>query len=225
MNAIVQALFSEPVLSTLNPFLLQAEIASAVLLGIGIIFESDKYPAKVKERAFWFVMWGVIFETIFSIVLFSSEERISGVQRSKIIWLETCLAARSLFPAQQEHIAGKLRPFLGTPFDGAIGPKGDPEPMLLMHSIGSALLLAGWKPIPSPGNTETYVDPSLASIGLTSVTNVIIDVHPDHWAKFGAAATALAKALTDEGIAAATDSQPTSIDTDAIHVRIGRKLC
>ena len=40
-----------------------------------------------------------------------------------------------------------------------------------------------------------------------------------------AAATALARALADEGIAAVTDSQPTTINTDAIHVRIGRKLC
>jgi len=61
-------------------------------------------------------------------------------------------------------------------------------------------------------------------IGLTAVTNVIVDVHPDHWAKFGVAATALAKALSEESIDAIADSRPTTINTNAIHVRIGRKL-
>lgn len=56
------------------------------------------------------------------------------------------------------------------------------------------------------------------------VTNVIIDVHPNYWEKFGAAATHLAKALEDEGIAAIADSKPTSINSDAIHIRLGRKL-
>lgn len=66
--------FSVSFLSAVNPFLLQAEIAAAVLLGIGIVFESERYPTSVHKSAFWFVVIGVILETVFSILLFASEE-------------------------------------------------------------------------------------------------------------------------------------------------------
>jgi hypothetical protein len=56
------------------------------------------------------------------------------------------------------------------------------------------------------------------------VTNVIVDVHPDWWKKYGAAANALAAALEAEGIDAIADSKPSSINTDAIHIRVGRKM-
>jgi hypothetical protein len=61
-------------------------------------------------------------------------------------------------------------------------------------------------------------------VGLTIVTNVIVDVHPDHWAKYGTAAQALPDALKAEGIVAVTDSKPTTVNPDVIHLRIGRKL-
>jgi hypothetical protein len=56
------------------------------------------------------------------------------------------------------------------------------------------------------------------------VTNVIVDVHPDHWAQLGPAAEALANALREDGVEAIVDSKPTSKPWDAIHIRIGRKL-
>ena len=61
-------------------------------------------------------------------------------------------------------------------------------------------------------------------MGLTAVTNVIVDVHPDWWAKYGLAANALAAALVAEEIDAIADSKPTSVKTDAIHIRVGRKM-
>ena len=67
------------------------------------------------------------------------------------------------------------------------------------------------------------MEPPMPKVGLTMVTDVIIDVHPDKWTKFGDAANALASALAAAGIAVIADSQPTSVNTDAIHVRIGRK--
>jgi len=64
----------------------------------------------------------------------------------------------------------------------------------------------------------------MPSLGLTTVTNVIIDVHPNWWPKFKAAAEALAGALNAEGIDAIADSRPTTINTEMIHIRIGRKM-
>lgn len=133
-------------------------------------------------------------------------------------------AARSLSQEQQQRIADKLKQFAGTMFDAAIGPKGDPEPLYLIRDISSALLLARWEFIPWTGGGETYTEPPMPAIGLTMVTNVIVDVHPDRWEKLGTAATRLAEALAGEGIAAIADSKPTSVNTDAIHIRIGRKF-
>ena len=129
-----------------------------------------------------------------------------------------------LSPAQVQALGEKLKPFAGTAFDAAIGPRDDPEPLYLLRSIHSALLLAGWMHIPWTGSGDLYTEPPMPAIGETLVTNVIIDVHPDHWAMLGAAATALATALAAEGIVAIADSKPTTLNSDAIHVRIGRTL-
>jgi hypothetical protein len=133
-------------------------------------------------------------------------------------------AARSLTPDQQAQIAAVLKPFAGTVFDGGIGPEGDPEPLFLFRSIHDALVSAGWSPADWSGAGATLTETGLPKIGLTMVTNVIIDVHPSRWAKYGAAAEALAGALNAAGVDAIADSKPTSIDSDAVHVRIGRKM-
>jgi septal ring factor EnvC (AmiA/AmiB activator) len=80
----ILSFLSEEFLSVVNPFLLQAEIAAAILLGIGIVYESDKYPESVHESAFWFVVIGVVLETVFSIMLFASEERVASIQRADL---------------------------------------------------------------------------------------------------------------------------------------------
>jgi hypothetical protein len=56
------------------------------------------------------------------------------------------------------------------------------------------------------------------------VTNVIIDVHPEYRATLWPAAKALADALNAEGIDALADSRPTTIHSEIVHIRIGRKL-
>ena len=133
-------------------------------------------------------------------------------------------APRMLSETQQGTIADKLRSFAGTTYDAGIGPMGDPEPLYLLKAIAASLARAGWIQVPWTGNSETYTEPPLAPVGLTMVTNVIVDVHPDQWSKLGRAATALAEALKAEGIDAIADSKSTTIHNDLIHLRIGRKL-
>lgn len=138
--------------------------------------------------------------------------------------LQNFKAPRTLNQVQLARVAEKLKPFAGTVYDAGIGPKGDPEPLYILRSIHAALSSAAWDQIPWTGGGDTYTELGMETVGLTMVTNVIIDVHPGKWHKFGPAAVALAEALAAEGIDAIADSTPTSMDSDAIHVRIGRKL-
>jgi hypothetical protein len=133
-------------------------------------------------------------------------------------------APRILTGAQQSIVAGKVSAFRGTKFDAGIGPKGDPEPLYLLRSIVDSLKSVGWVQVPWTGDGETYTEAPLLPVGLTMVTNVIVDVHPEHLAALGPAAKALADALNAEGIDALADSRPTTIHTEVIHIRIGRKL-
>ncbi len=138
--------------------------------------------------------------------------------------LEKFKAPRILNTVQGARIASKLVAFSMTRYDVGIGPKGDPEPLYLAREIVESLSNAGWMQVPWSGDGETYTEQPMQSVGLTMVTNVIIDVYPPHWARLGPAAQALARALNDEGIAAIADSRATAVPTDVIHVRIGRKL-
>jgi hypothetical protein len=137
--------------------------------------------------------------------------------------LEKFKSARSLAPDQQKEIAAKLQRFAGTIFDAAVGPMGDPEPIVFLRTLEPCLISAGWKSIPWTGGGMVYTEDGLASIGIGSVTNVIVDVAPGSWDRLGPAAQALAVALVAAGIDAIA-SRSSNINNDAIHIRIGRKL-
>jgi hypothetical protein len=127
---------TEPFLSVLNPYLLQLEIGAAILLGIGIIFESDRYPEIVRQRAFWFVMWGMIFETIFSIGLFASEERIASLQRTTIISLGKQVGPRILDTESEQRIVPKLKPFGLQSYDLSVPVTLEPGAALITQILG-----------------------------------------------------------------------------------------
>ena len=134
-------------------------------------------------------------------------------------------APRTLTKAQQAAITDRLRRFGGTQYDAGIGPAADPEPLYLLRSTAASLANAGWVQVSWTGDPlMAYNDPPMPSVGLTMVTNVIVDVHPEYWDRLGPAAEALAQALSAQGIAAIADSQPTTIHAEVIHIRIGRKL-
>lgn len=211
--------------------LIIGNIIGGLLVGFGILLEKPENPTFKQKFAHWLVMIGIVKEPLFMLMLFNFDEGISNVQQDtiksqqvKILSLETCLAARHISPDKQRELTNKLRSFSGVTFDAAIGPRGDPEPLYLLRAIHSSLVMAGWKPT-AWTTGELLTEPPMSPVGETMVTNVIIDVGLSHRSELGNAATALAKALTDVGIDAIADSNSTSIDTDAIHVRIGRRLC
>lgn len=137
--------------------------------------------------------------------------------------LEKYKAARTLTAAQQTSIESALKTYSGTVFDTAVGPMGDPEPIVFLRVLEPVLVNAGWKPTKWSGGGIEYTEVGMPPIGITSVTNVIVDVAPAAWNKLGPAANALAAALAAVGIdAIASNTSP--INNEIIHVRVGRKM-
>jgi hypothetical protein len=137
--------------------------------------------------------------------------------------LEKYKAARTLTAEQQKATEAALKPFSGTLFDAAVGPMGDPEPIVFLRILEPVLVKAGWKPIAWSGGGMEYTEVGMPPIGITSVTNVIVDVAPSAWERLGPAANALASALAKAGIdAIASNTSP--INNEMIHVRVGRKM-
>jgi hypothetical protein len=142
MMPAIDFLFSEEFLSAANPYLLQAEIAAAVLLGLGIVFESDKYPRSVHKSAFWYVVIGVVLETVFSVLLFTSEERISSLQKATIIALEVANLDRNMTKGQAKSLAAFATKYSGT--SASVFSAKDIEANAFAVSIAKSLRSGGW---------------------------------------------------------------------------------
>jgi hypothetical protein len=101
----------------LEPFwphfsLLFISVIASFSVGAGIIFESPKYSASVHQVATCLVIWGVVIEAVCTIFLFVFDEGISGSQQSKIIALETQIAARPFDKSQFDAfklLKGKIK--------------------------------------------------------------------------------------------------------------------
>src|SRR5215475_11884241 len=61
--------------------------------------------------------------------------------------LEKFKAPRIISAEHQAAVISKLKKFSETPFDLAIGPMGDPEPLYLARAIYSALTSANWRQV------------------------------------------------------------------------------
>lgn len=146
-------ILSEEFLSLANPFLLDAEIGAAVLLGVGIIFESDRYCEAVKCTALKMVVCGVVLETIFSIALFQSENWIGDSQRTTIISLTRRLAPRGLTVEDRQKIVSGILPFAGTRVSVVV-PDIAPWPDItaLAVSIRDTIADAHWNIEPMGGS-------------------------------------------------------------------------
>jgi uncharacterized membrane protein len=92
--AAIPTYISSPLLEgTAEPFwphlvLLAGSVLAGAAVGAGIIFESPEYPVRVHRAAKWFVIVGIIIESICTISLFVFDEAISDRQQEKIIALE-----------------------------------------------------------------------------------------------------------------------------------------
>ncbi len=197
-------------------FLIQFEIAAALLLGIGILWESDRYKGdEIKKLAFWLVMYGVIFETIFSVLLFASEERIGSLQRKTIIALEKRVLLRNIDAEVAARIIKKVKPLGPKPFD--IGIVAFDDTLFVQELDTEVFPQCGWK---HKGGMDFAAIPLL---GGAKEIKFLFD--SDKRADFEPAAVEFANALTAEGIPAKAEAIPHDIrlNPDNIHVIIGMR--
>ncbi len=81
-------------------WLLSISVLASFAVGAGIILEGPKYSSSVHRIAFWLVVVGIAIEALCTIFLFAFDEGISSAQQSKIIKLETQIAARPFTKSQ-----------------------------------------------------------------------------------------------------------------------------
>ena len=137
-------------------------------------------------------------------------------------------APRTLDSAQWARVTAALSRYAKTQFDVAVGPTGDPEPDILGTTISSALSNAGWQQVDwrTSDIQMTLTRPGRPVTGFASVTNVIVDIHPEKATSLWPIAEAVAAALNAEGIASQAQQGSGGRNTNekAIHVMIGRKM-
>lgn len=202
-------------LEVANWYLIILEALSAICCGVGIVWESGDYGRDKVRIGKRLVIWGVAGETLFSLLLFWSDGRISEIQRDQIIALETRLAARTLTDSQVAEIKKKLSPFSGQVFE-VIPYWQNNESLSIANRIADALTGAGWK-IDEP---KAYT----ALIGV--VTGVIVFVDKGASENARHAAQELTAALSAAGIDATKDDGNNVINpnpTDKIRMSVGIK--
>jgi hypothetical protein len=142
--------------------------------------------------------------------------------------LEKFKAPRFLSSAGQSELAEAMKQYTGVTFDGGIGPLNDPEPQHLFDSIAQALLQAGWRQVGWKEQSGFVLGRTggRPALGGVSVTNVIIDIHPQQSDRLWPIAQSLASTLQAFGVAAQAQqgSGGTNENPEAIHILIGRKL-
>ncbi len=100
---------TDQVAFVVHAYLLGGDVLATIVIGAGIVWEHGSPDVrKVADRL---VIWGVVAETLCSVALFTFDEGISAAQQSKIITLESHLAARVLTPDQSALIISRLSKF------------------------------------------------------------------------------------------------------------------
>jgi len=126
---------------------------------------------------------------------------------------------RSLDSKQQAAISAAVQAFHSIPWDASIIPTSDA--IDLVQQLAAALKKGGWERRAVPfGFKLSNGDPI---VGLAVRNGTVVAVANEKAAEWGPAATALAKALTDQGIPATAEKDP-NLDVSAVHVLIGAKL-
>lgn len=135
---------------------------------------------------------------------------------------------RSLSAEQISLLVSAMGKFGNIQFDGAVGPVNDPEPMVFFDQIAKGLSAAGWRQIAwqAPNIMILTRSNGTPNLGGVSVTNVIIDIHPNNAPSLWLAAQTLAATLTEAGIAAIAEQGAGNGNTneEAVHILIGRKM-
>jgi hypothetical protein len=129
------------------------------------------------------------------------------------------VSPRTLNSAQQQRIASQMQQFFGVQYDVSL-PEGDPEAL-----IEKSLDDAGWKEVVCAFGTLVINRDNKPPVCVRppGMKDVTVAFAPERASRLEHIASALASALTAEGISASFGSGNVSYQTDAIHILIGRK--
>jgi hypothetical protein len=132
-------------------------------------------------------------------------------------------APRTLNDKQMRRIATQMRQFAGVQYDASV-PEGDPEAQDLLPLVEKSLDDAGWKEVNCAFATLVFRRDNKPGVCVRSGTkHVTVAFAQGRASQLEHIASALATALTAEGISASFGSGDVSYQIDAIHVLIGRK--
>lgn len=201
-----------------NPFwphliLITVSVVAGLAVAIGIVLEQPRFTERTHRIATLLVLVGVGIESLCTVLLFVTDERISGAQQAKIIALETLLAPRNLSPTEQFHLRVAVGQFAGQTY--AITTYWDMrEPLHLANQIYQTLNAVAW----------SYIKPTSATVLLGGTEGVQVWTHPKASSQTKAAAAALIKALEDDGITAeAKEQNERNPVTNQIDINVGTK--
>jgi hypothetical protein len=208
-------------------YLLGGAVLGTIAVGAGIVWEGG--PLSVREIATKLVIWGVIIETLCSVLLFSFDEVISSKQQStielqqttiaeqneQIISLQKRLSARTLSDRQVESIGARLKSFSPQTFQ-IIPYWQNRESREIADRIATALGRVGW-----------MLENPIRYTALTGViTGVFVHIDPRASEKARNAAKELTSVLNDNGIDAVEDDiadMTVAIASERINMQVGIK--
>jgi hypothetical protein len=173
-------------------------IIAAILLAIGLAGEWPE--AETWKKSLWYkaaklaVIIGVMGELLGDAGVFEAGDRLESLDNSKIIALETRLAARALTDAQQKLVAHSLIKYEGQPFQGAVATSVA-DGRALWVTIHAALIAAKWKLVPP--SSLAVGDPP-AAVPISPEPDIAIFAAPTGDEQVQFAARDLQKALVAE---------------------------
>jgi hypothetical protein len=178
------------------------------------------------DRATWrkiVLALGIAGATLAFIQGYRNQERAADLQK-QLTALSEKNRPRALSPAQQERITTQMRQFAGAQYDVSV-PEGDPEAAGLLPLIEKSLDDAGWKEVVCAFGTLVINRDNKPPVCVRppGTKDVTVAFAPERASRLAHIASALASALTAEGISASFGSGNVSYQTDAIHILIGRK--
>ena len=135
---------------SLDGLFLLGDVIATAAMGWGIILETPEEPSPKQKVANRLVMFGVVAETLFSILLFVHDGSVSNQQQRKIIHLETLLAARSLPSDGSAAISSVLAKYSGQSFE-IHTYDDDTEAADFTSELERSLTSAGWLKQEPPG--------------------------------------------------------------------------
>jgi hypothetical protein len=169
-------------------------VLSTIGVIIGVYWDDDRKPKEVKYLGQTVLVWALIFDTFFTILIFATDGWISAVQKRQLNTvtseLTQYLRPRRLSDTQKDRIARLTKTFPSVEFMTVTEPEAEPWDFVM--DIAAALKADGWIWLPCPGGIDPLDDgrPS-------SCTSILDHVQINPPVGMDGLANALADAIRD----------------------------